>query len=381
MPSDVLTFAHNMKGALREAAPRIEQNRGLEKDLAVRLARGGLFRLFTPAWLGGLEMKPHQAFEAIEAVAMGDMSAAWCCMIGSTSALGGAWLTREAATEIFTQPDIMFAGVAAPQGEAVRQGDEYHVSGRWQWGSGSNNADYFIGGCMIKEEQEKTTQRILIFRADQIALHDTWHVMGLNGSASNDVAVASAKVKVAHSFSIASDQPHSDSPLYRIPFFGILAAGIAACALGNAAAVLEAVKDLANEKTPHGTRSRLADKAYVQLGMAQRAAELSAARAYFYQTLCEVWDSAAKNDQPSVEDRAKMRLAAIYAAQTSSEVIARLHRLAGGTSIFLSSPIQRRLRDGHIATQHRMVSETNLQLLGQIVLGTADPRIVRAAQL
>ncbi len=381
MSPDVLTFAQNMRSTLEKAAPQIEQERGLSKDLAVRLARGGLFRLFTPSWLGGLEMKPQQAFEAIETVAMGDMSAAWCCMIGSTSALGGAWLSREAAAEIFTQPDLIFAGVAAPQGEAVRQGDDYHVSGHWQWGSGSNNADYFIGGCIVKEENEKTTQRILVFRADQIALRDTWHVMGLKGSASHDVAVTQTRVKVAHSFSIATDAPHSNSPLYRISFFGILASGIAACALGNAAAVLEGLKALANEKTPLGTRSRLADKAYVQLGLAQQTAELSAARAYFYQTLCEVWDSAAKNEQPSTEDRAKMRLAAIYATRTSSEVIAQLHRLAGGTSIFLASPLQRRLRDSHIATQHRMVSETNLQLLGQIALGIADPRIVRAAQL
>ncbi len=381
MPPDVLKFAHMMRPALEEAAPQIEQERGLPKDLAVRLARGGLFRLFTPSWLGGLEMKPHQAFQAIEAVAKSDMSAAWCCMIGSTSALGGAWLSRAAAAEIFTHPDLIFAGVAAPQGQATKQGDEYLVSGQWQWGSGSNNADYFIGGSLVKDDGEKTTHRILIFRADQIALHDTWHVMGLKGSASHDVAVAQTKVKVAHSFSIATDEPHSESPLYRIPFFGILASGIAACALGNAFGALEALKDLANEKTPLGTRSSLAAKAYVQLGYAERVAELAAARAYFYQTLREIWESADQGSTPSMEDRAKMRLAAIHATRAANDVITKLHRLAGGTSVFLASPIQRRLRDSHVATQHRMVSETNFQLLGQVLLGVADPRIVRAAQL
>ena len=46
-----------------------------------------------------------------------------------------------------------------------------------------------------------------------------------------------------------------------------------------------------------------------------------------------------------------------------------LYTLAGGSSVYLKSPIQRHFRDVHVATQHMMVNEATLELVGRIQLG------------
>lgn len=379
MKLEPIKFAREIAAELKAQAAEIEAARGVPLSLAKKLARGGLFGLFTPSWLGGLELKPSLAFEALEETAKGDMSCGWAAMISSTSALGAAWMERQAAQEIFSSPDLIFSGVAAPMGKAEIVGDRYRASGAWQWGSGSNNADYFMGGVMVKSDSGYQ-HKMLIFPRDKIALGDNWFVMGLSGSSSNDVSVVDCEVPVNHSFSVAGTEMNCDGALYRMPFFGLLACGIGACALGNVGGMLDEVMALATEKTPSGTKNSLSEKAYVQIDLAKIHAELNEARGQFYYTLDAMWDKVQK-EKISDRDKALLRLSAIRATCHSAEIARALHTLAGGTSVFSASPIQRRLRDSMIATQHRMVSPTNYQIIGKILLGVADEKAVRAAAL
>ena len=389
MKTDVISFARSMRPELRAQAETIEQARGLPADLAKKLARGGLFGLFTPSWLGGLELKPETGLRALEETAKGDMSAAWAAMISSTSALGAAWVEPDAAREIFSNPDLILAGVAAPMGKAKAHGANYKVSGTWQWGSGSNNADYFIGGCLVDDggehpqRGERPQHRMLIFPKEKLALGNNWFVMGLSGSSSNDVNVVECEIPKSHSFSVVLDKPNNDGALYKMPFFGFLACGIAACALGNVGALLDDVLALAKEKTPTGTKSSLGAKSYIQIDIAKQSAALDSARGGFYSLVNQMWEIAQTNkpDSPSDHDKARLRLAAMTATYSAAQIATELHHLAGGTSVFSSSPIQRRLRDSQIATQHRMVSPTNYQIIGKILLGLADKKAIIAAAL
>ena len=60
--------------------------------------------------------------------------------------------------------------------------------GRWQWGSGSQNADWIMGGCMLTKNGEPILDKsgnpanhMMIMPADKVELLDTWHVSGLKG--------------------------------------------------------------------------------------------------------------------------------------------------------------------------------------------------------
>jgi alkylation response protein AidB-like acyl-CoA dehydrogenase len=46
-----------------------------------------------------------------------------------------------------------------------------------------------------------------------------------------------------------------------------------------------------------------------------------------------------------------------------------MYEVAGGTAVYRSSPLQRCLRDIHVATQHAMVAPPTLELIGSVLLG------------
>ncbi|MEM6557389.1 MAG: acyl-CoA dehydrogenase family protein, partial [Pseudomonadota bacterium] len=230
-----LDAAIALQSELSARAPEMEDARRLPADLAKKLAEGGLFRMVTPSAYGGLECTPRQIVDAVEAVAEANASAGWCVMIGATTAMNAAYMEPAMAHEIYDDPMIITGGVFAPMGKAVVDGDDYIVSGRWQWGSGSANCTWLCGGSMVFEDGELRTlpsgrpdARMMIFPAAEVELIDTWHVMGLKGTGSGDLAVENVRVPTARSVSLVADKPLIDGALYKFPAFGLLSLGVAA---------------------------------------------------------------------------------------------------------------------------------------------------------
>ena len=71
----------------------------------------------------------------------------------------------------------------------------------------------------------------------------------------------------------------------------------------------------------------------------------------------------------SVAQRIGLRLAATHAAGEAAGAVDLMYTAGGGSSIYDSSPLQRRLRDVRVATQHMMIGPPTLELTGRILLG------------
>ena len=78
-----------------------------------------------------------------------------------------------------------------------------------------------------------------------------------------------------------------------------------------------------------------------------------------------------------MHDRAALRLAANHADRGLGRGGDEMYSLGGGTSIYATSPLQRRFRDVHTATQHVLVGSSVWQTAGRVLLGQQ----VRAEQL
>ena len=50
-------------------------------------------------------------------------------------------------------------------------------------------------------------------------------------------------------------------------------------------------------------------------------------------------------------------------------MVDQMHRIAGGSSVFVGSPLEHCLRDAHVITQHMMVGDTVWELTGRLFLG------------
>ncbi|MEL6858212.1 MAG: acyl-CoA dehydrogenase family protein [Pseudomonadota bacterium] len=371
-----LEAARALQSELSTRAQEMEDVRRLPADLAAKLAKGGLFRMVTPAAYGGLECSPRQIVAAVEAVAEANASAGWCVMIGATTAMNAAYMSPDMAREVYDDPLTITGGVFAPMGKAVVDGDDFIVSGRWQWGSGSANCTWLCGGAMVFEDGElrklpngRPDARMMVFPAADAELIDTWHVMGLKGTGSGDLAVENIRVPKARSVSLVVDKPYVDGALYKFPAFGLLSLGVAATAMGNTKGALQAFTDLASVKKNQGSRKTLGERAPIQLEIARMTAAFRAARAYLHDEIEQTWDVAQADGEIPIERRAALRMACTHMVRTGADICRTCYDLGGGAALFEASDLQRRFRDAHAMTQHIVTAPATWELTGRLLCG------------
>ena len=329
-----------------------------------------------PQSLGGAEVDVATLFTSLEQLGRADAATGWCVMIGGTTALISAWLPMEHAREIWFDPNVITGGVFAPMGRAAVEGGDYLVSGRWAWGSGSANCSWLLGGAVIMDGGEMRRlpsgapdHRMMVMRRAEVELIDTWDALGMRGTGSGDLAAKDVRVPQSRSVSFITDTPREAGPLYRFAPFGLLALGIAAVASGNALGALDDLKALAVAKKGQGSSRSLVERGVVQADFAVAQADLDAARALVHAEIATAWDRVVAGDALELSARARLRLAATRLTQVSARVAAKMHELAGGTSVYASHPLNRRFRDAHVATQHVMVAPPTLELAGRVLLG------------
>lgn len=371
----LLDTASALAPQIRAAATAIEQERRLPLPLVNAMAEAGVFRMLIPAQFGGAEVDVATMVRVIEAIAKVDGSAGWAVMAAGSTAVISAYLDDNTARDIYaSDPLVVTGGVFAPKGKAVAGG--YRVTGRWPFGSGCEHCTWLLGGSVVFEGDEPCLLpngapdiRMMIFPAEACEIIDTWSVSGLRGTGSHDIAVTDLFVPQRRSVSLLSDRPRQAGPLYVFPVFGLLALNIAAVAIGMARGAIDTLVALAGDKTPTGSRRRLSERAIVQMQVAQAEAALRAARALLYETIAEVWTSAAHGDELSLEQRALLRLAATHATTSAAQAIDLMYNAGGGTSIYTSSPLERYFRDVHALSQHLMVAQPTYEVVGRLFLG------------
>jgi alkylation response protein AidB-like acyl-CoA dehydrogenase len=371
-----LAAARRLSPRAGELAEQIERERALPPELVGELLDAGLFSLCLPRSLGGREAHPAETIEALEELARGDGATAWCAMVASTSSVLGAYLPRDDAELVYAGGRAITGGVFAPHGRAERRDGVYVVSGHWSFVSGITHCDWVLAGCVVHDGEEPVVTadgtpeiRLMLLPVDSVEVLDTWAVSGLRGTASHDMTVTSQVVPAARSMALPGERPRHPGALYLFPLFGLLAAGIAAVALGIARGAIEDLVELAGTKTPIAGRRTLAERSTVQAQLARSEASLRAARALLLAEADGAWEAAEREAAMPVEHKLGLRLAATHATVAAAEAVTAMYHAGGGTSIYDSSPLQRRFRAGPAATQHIMVAPATWELTGRVLFG------------
>lgn len=360
-----------------ELAAAGEGERRLDTALVRALAAADLFRLCVPAALGGRESPPGTTVAAIEELARGDGAAGWCLAIGATSGLLAGYLPPGPAREVYGAAGSVTGGVLAPKGRAVATGGGFRVSGRWSFASGCQHCDWLMGGSVVEERDGRLRElpngmpdvRLMLAPAEAVEIVDTWTVSGLRGTGSHDIVFNDLLVPADRSASVFSDTPTATGPLYAFPLFGLLAVAIAGVGLGIGRGALDDIAALAGAKTPTGSTRPLGQRATVHVEIARADAALRAARALLFEAIDRAWEDASTRGEVTLHRRRDLRLAATHAVTSAAEVSESAYRLGGGSAIYASSPLQRRFRDAHVATQHMLVAPATWELTGRMLLG------------
>jgi indole-3-acetate monooxygenase len=362
---DVVDRARRVSVTASGAADEAERLRRLPSGTVAALADAGLLTMCLPRAYGGPGVSPVEMIDAVAEVARGDGAAGWCAAIASTTSSMAAFLHPEVAAAVYPSPSTATGGVFAPNGRGVRVDDGFAVTGRWQWGSGTQHCSWIVGGAMCDDG----TQRVCFFPASDVQFHDTWHSVGLRGTGSLDFSVDGAPVPEAFTVRPGATAARVDEPLARFPNFTLLALGIAAVAIGVARRALDEFAIVAGAKTPQFSSRTLANSAFAQTEFARAEAQWRAGRAYLREEVGSAWDTASSGGLVTVDARVAMRLAAAHAVASSVAVIDTAFTLAGGTAVYDTSVLGRCLRDAHVVTQHIMVAPKLNETLGRHLLG------------
>jgi alkylation response protein AidB-like acyl-CoA dehydrogenase len=343
----LIDAARSVAPLARERAEAGETARELAPDLVTALAVAGLFRMFVPTSYGGPEADPVTALGAIEIVATADGAAGWCVNIAATTSSMSWYLAPDWATEIYGNPLAVTGGTFAPNGRARRAEGGYVIdSGRWAWGSGTQHCQWI--NCGVRADDG--TFHLMYVPAAEVTFLDTWHASGLRGTGSTDFEVHGAFVPDGRSLQPTVTKSQVERPLCHFPNFSLLAAGLACVALGIGRRAVDELVELAAGEGAGRSRTKLGALATVQVDLARAEAALGGARI-------------------GTAQRARLRLAAANAAAEAARATDLAYTAAGGAAVYASHPLQRCLRDVHVATQHAMLSPRNLETFARLRLG------------
>ena len=132
---------------------------------------------------------------------------------------------------------------------------------------------------------------------------------------------------------------------------------------------MDDIIELATKKTPLLAECTLARNGHFQLEVANADTALRAARALLYESAESMCATVAGGAPLSLEDRARIRAAAVWSTNRAIEVVTSAYRAGGGSSVYASSPLQRRLRDVNALAQHFLVRNDTLTTAGAILAG------------
>ena len=368
--NDVLAAVDDLAPTLAARAGEIEAARRLPRDVLEQLIAAGCFRFVLPQSHGGIGADLAGAMRVFESLARADASTGWTVMIGAGSWIDLAGLPRATFDALFTgAPDIITAGVFSPSGLITPEGDSYRVNGRWAFASGCEHATWIFGNCVEGVVDGVPQLRIAVFDPDDVVIEDTWSVSGLRGTGSHHFRVDDLVVPADRTTSLFNDPPCVETTMAHVPPPAAFSLTLASVATGVAPGALDDITQLADVKVPLLAAAALAASPSFQVDLAVADTELRAARGLLYETAASVWQTAVDGRPYTLEQRARIRAAAVWVTERAVAIVDMAYRAGGGSSIYDASPLQRRLRDVHAVAQHFLVRRDTLETAGAILAG------------
>ncbi|MCH1445925.1 MAG: flavin-dependent monooxygenase [Luminiphilus sp.] len=342
--------------------------REMSKEVVDALKACGFFTMLLPKQWGGLERKPQEFFAEQVRIAEADMSTAWAGGIIAVHAFQLALMSEEAQREVYeNDPNTLISSSYNPVGARAEMCEGgFMLHGRWGWSSGSGHCTWALLGGVIPGDGYRT---FLVPRS-QYEIEDTWNVMGLQGTGSNDVVISEPIFVPEHrthkqmdGFNCVNDQ---ENPMYDLSWAQTFVRVVNSAAIG---ALKKAVKVFVESKQGNSTTdmTKFAGDVETQERLAKVLNTIAELEAVMYHNFDKM---EAANWKPSLEDRIMYRYQASIVIDKAIEAIDTLFDVAGGRSVFNGHPLQQLWHDIHIARCHVANNPTAFaRNLGSVTLG------------
>lgn len=319
------------------------------------LVDSGLWKLWVPRELGGLEQDLPGSLALFEHAASIDGSLGFALAIGTGGGLFAAWLQEDTAWRIFAPEDALIAGSGAPDGTATPAGEGYVVDGRWRWASLIHQATWVT--ATVQPIAGGTPFAVAVPRAE-VRIEAAWDTHALAATGSHTVCLESVYVSPSQVFDLAA-APRLQRPLYRFDFMALAAAAFASVAAGIARGAVARMRER-QTAAPQGeaAAARLARAA----GQQRAAWQLLSGSAQ------SAWDEQRAQGVASPQALDALHLAAVTATRLSVAAVDLLAEGAGMRLLDRVDPFSRAWRDVHAVSQHSLVAVAREAALGAQLL-------------
>lgn len=344
-------------------APRAEETDALRRlpDATVAdIKASGLARIMQPAHFGGDAAPPIAMVDVLLPIAAASGATAWSlAQYISHNYMVARWPEAGQRRVWSETPEALISGILIPRlGNAERVAGGYRLSGRWPLVTGSNTSDWCMLSAMVTKSGVPHPHYFLVPIAE-VTILDTWHAVGLKGSASNDVEVRDLFVP---DMLVSNDDhlkggPHAGSalhpsPIFALPAFMTFGTLLTSAVIGMVEAMLAAFLDRDRAGLRSMTGQEIGDQAVSHLKVAEATACLRAAQALIASDCDDMVAVAESGIAPDDARRTGYRSSAAFAGKLANDAAALLWDLSGARGVYHPNAIGRAWGDLTVAGRH-----------------------------
>jgi alkylation response protein AidB-like acyl-CoA dehydrogenase len=378
--NDLLKAASKLGPVISQNINEEENSGRLSTTVVKALKQAGFYKLYLPKSLGGLEADPLTVAKIVEEVASHNTAAGWSLMVANTTLLMLSRIPEKGIEEIFeNNPDAFIAGTVHPPMMATRTEGGYLINGRNPLVSNVHEAQWImVIGLVMEGGQPKMNDghpEILgvYMKAGDCKIIDTWQVIGMHATDSNDIEVKDVFVPDHRICALMPEfKPgrHFEKPLYRFPTAGgNLASLLPPVTLAVASNAIHELKMIAGKKTPLGSMVPIKERGVIQRKLGMAEALVRSSRAYLHDTLSKCWERTVAGENITLEEKAGLALAAAYTNQSCVEAIELMYTAAGSSGIYKKSKLAHYLSDAQVLRQHGFMNESRYETAAQVFFG------------
>jgi len=359
---DAIARARALVPALRSRASEAEKARVMPPETIADLHASGILRSMQPGRWGGMEFDFVAYVDFPLELARGCASTGWNLANLQIHHWMLAMYDERAQEEVWgANPEALIAsGIAYPQGRAKKTDGGFVISGRWNFSSCVNVADWNMLAVTVRDGERVIDHRMCLLEKSEYEVVDDWNVLGMRSTGSMTVvakdvfvpeykALGMYEARGGDKFPGAKANPN---PVYRVPLSALGGHGIGACAVGNAQAALELTISSVKERSTNYTGAKMRDFQAVQLRIGAAGAKIDAAHLILREDCLEAQRIANRKLIADTQTKLRFKRNLAYAVTLCTEAVDSLHAMAGANGLYETSPLERIFRDAHSLAGH-----------------------------
>lgn len=376
--NEYLSRVDSILPILRANANETERLGKVAPESFKALASAGVFRAIQPKRWGGLEVPPWVWYESIVRVGTACTSSAWVQAI-----LGGhQWYVGlyadEAQREVWKDNrQALTASSYAPTGKVQRVDGGFHVTGRWNFCSGIDYAEWVVVGAVLPDDGNGAQYRVYLVPVRDVQIvEDSWKVVCLGGTGSKAVIVDSIVPEYrTHTIEDAyhgtePGRATNPGPLFKMPWFCMFGHVLSSVTIGALFGALDVFIEEQKTRISGFSGKAVNENPFLYNRLAQSMTIANDLRTRIRRDWEAFYATVESGAEISELDLAQVRYETTHAMARSLDAAISLMECSGGGVFTEGKPFQRFLRDLMGARNHPFaVPELWSPLYARILLG------------